>query len=132
MKVYPLVNSLESGSIFKQVFILFIFQDISLSMLYFNLCLCFESGYKFRNKVVLLVCFFILVLELILSMNYSLTSSFKNSLITFRRLISFQLLASVSITRFSKKEVGSSLTFLTKDLGIVIDLSLFAYPLIIH
>ncbi len=132
MKVYLLVNSLESGSIFEQVLILFIFQDISLSILHFNLCLCFESGYKFRNKVVLLVCFFILVLDLILSMNYSLTSSFKNSLITFRRLISFQLLASVSITRFSKKEVGSSLTFLTKDLGIVIDLSLFAYPLIIH
>src|SRR6266540_5098596 len=65
-------------------------------------------------------------------MNHSQASSLRNPPITSKRLVSSQPLASASITRFFKKEVGSSPTFPENDLGMVIGFPLFDYLLIIH
>src|SRR6266542_1228651 len=65
-------------------------------------------------------------------MNYSQVSSLRNPLITSKRSVPSQLLASTSITRFSKKEVESSPTFPENDFGMVIGFPLFDCPLIIH
>src|SRR6266498_61119 len=68
----------------------------------------------------------------LLSMFHSLVSSLRNPLITSRRSISSQPLASASIIRFYKKDMGSSSTFSEKDLGVVMGFPLFDWPFIIH
>src|SRR6266542_2302854 len=65
-------------------------------------------------------------------MNYSQASSLRNPPLTSKRSVSFQPLASVSIIRFSKNNVGSSLTLPENDFGVIIGFPLFDCPLIIH
>ncbi len=65
-------------------------------------------------------------------MYHFLASSFRNSLITSKRSVSFHLLASAFIIRFFRKNIESSLTFSENDLKIVIGLLLLDYPLIIY
>src|SRR6266511_2971003 len=65
-------------------------------------------------------------------MNYSLASSLRNPLITSKRSVSSQPLASASTIKFSRKDVGSSPTFPENGLGVVMGFPLLACLLIIH
>src|SRR6266540_5869712 len=65
-------------------------------------------------------------------MNHSLVSSLRNPLMTSKRSVSSQPLASASTIKFSRKDVGSSPTFPENDLDVVMGFPLLDCPLIIH
>jgi len=67
-----------------------------------------------------------------LSMNHSLTSFFKNPLMTSKRSVSFHPLASTFTTKFFKKKVGFSPTLPEKDLGVTIGWPRLDCSLTIH
>ena|SRR6266542_634932 len=63
MRIYSLVNFLESDGIFRYVLILFMFQSISFLMPNLYLSLSFELGYELRYEAMSLVSVFILMLK---------------------------------------------------------------------
>src|SRR6266498_1459719 len=65
-------------------------------------------------------------------MNHSRTLFLKNPPITFKRSVLSQPLASASIIRFSKNEIGSFLIFSKNGFGMIIGFPLFDCPLIIY